>query len=284
MIQLQMNKIILRSFLFNNDCCLKRPKGKIFIVLVAVFFVLRFTNISMANGLINFEETSEYWPPFVRIETPLKKNGSEDAFRSGWRFITITYADGKIMADSGSDGIYSIAVEDTDFIEQCLAIQSGNKNKIMGNITLMLGNKLFDPNDPVKAYNYKRVAPINYYLFYYPSEDYTVSDTSFKTLFDVFEKSKDVDGVELVMFPGEIERSQLYENLETYNIPWTTVSFYFAAGYRKSLNHVPGRPANQMVLVDKDNKMIAHSDKVGNVEVLGKLKKLLVIEGAKSVQ
>lgn len=242
--------------------------------------VLLFANTQIWAGpeITEIEYESEYWPEFIRIQEPMLSHDGERTFRKGWRFIMITLDQGIVTADSGSHGLYDIPVEDTDFIEQYEAIKADKQQKLMGNVTLMIGNKLFDPMDNEVAYKYERMTPVNYYLLYYPTSDYYEQDPNFSQLFDIYNQTKANKRFELVMFPGESSHAELLENLENHSIPWTTLSFYFTEGYRKSLNHVPEGPANQLVLVDMNNKMIAHSDEVGTEAVLAKLDELLLSE------
>lgn len=253
------------------------------IFMLCTFTTLSAQLLSERRTEAYFAERSEFWPAFVRIHEPVEKHSGKGSFRAGWRFILITCQNGILTLDSG-DEHYFLPIAKTNFVEQCQAIQAGSGTKILPNLTQMIGNKLFDPQDPLQAYHYKQLKEVSHYLIYYPGANYCEDEAALSEVKKLYALTSEEPSIELVMFPIEKNNHDLQANHREHHIPWTTLSISFTPGYERSLNHLAGEERQgQLVLVDANNKLLAHSSEVGTGGIKQKLIELTQPESLNKV-
>lgn len=221
----------------------------------AAFFVLL---IALCLGSAYGEAIlPQYWPEkvIVQEDTDALSGGETIQVKKGASFVLIR-AEGDQLVLSGRINALKVPTDKTDFAEQAEAIKEAGISADRGIVNgLLVGRLRFLDGEAFRPVQVKDSDLYKRFFFIYLEEDQACNKSFIPMLKGLHEQHiAGAPSKVMVMFSKHSTPNQLYDFVYSHQMPWKTVVFHMATGYREAFQHDVEAPA--CVLTDQYGRVL----------------------------
>lgn len=205
-------------------------------------------NVLLTTCTLSFATipSPELWPERVTVTADVVGAHGEERIevREGSTFVLIR-AEGDSLFLSGRINAVKVPIESTDFMQRVSEIESSDHEQERGLVNgLLTGRLRFLDGDAFRPVQVKDSDRYTEFLFVYLDPESSETETVIPLMKSFYEQNiaPHPERV-MVMFSNHGTPDDLYEFVFNNQIPWKTVVFHMAPGYREAFQHGVSAPA-----------------------------------------